>query len=134
MTVRRIDSGGRWEQQYGYSRAVAVGPWVFTSGSTSTVNGVVAHVGDPYAQAREAFRIALDSLVELGAGVADVVRTRMYVTAPEYAEAVGKAHGDLFGVVRPVATLVVVARLLHPDHLVEVEVEAYREPRAEEQA
>lgn len=129
MTVKRMSSGGIWEQRYGYSRVVVAGPWVITSGSTSTVNGAVAHVGDPYAQAREAFRIALDAVVEAGAGVADVVRTRMYVTAPEYAEAVGKAHGELFGVVRPAATLVVVARLLHPDHLVEVEVEAYKEPR-----
>lgn len=124
--IERIGSGGPWEQLYGYVRAVKAGPWIISSGCTATVDGKVVHVGDVAAQAKEAFRIALDSMVEAGASLTDVVRTRMYVTDPAYADAVGRAHGELFGLVKPAATLVVVARLLHPDQLVEVEVEAYR--------
>lgn len=123
--IQRVGSGGPWEQLYGYVRAVKAGPWIISSGCTSTVDGEVVHVGDVAAQAKEAFRIALDSLVEAGASLTDVVRTRMYVTDPSYADAVGRAHGELFGLVKPAATLVVVSRLLHPDQLVEVEVEAY---------
>lgn len=123
--VRRFASDGPWEAMYGYSRAVAAGPWVFSAGCTATVGGVVCHVGDPYAQAVRAFGIALDALAEAGAGAEDVVRTRMYVADRAYADAVGRAHGAVFGAVPPVATLVVVAGLLDPDHLVEVEVEAY---------
>ncbi|MGH8794855.1 MAG: Rid family hydrolase [Stackebrandtia sp.] len=127
--VRRVGSGGPWEQLYGYSRAVAAGPLTVTSGSTAMVDGKPAHPGDPGAQAKEAFRVALDGLVDAGAGIADVIRTRMYVTDASYADPVGRVHGELFGVVKPAATLVVVAGLIHPDLLVEVELEAYRPPR-----
>jgi enamine deaminase RidA (YjgF/YER057c/UK114 family) len=126
VNVQRLGSGGPWEAAYGYSRVVQAGPWVLSAGCTSTVNGVVAPVGDAYGQAVQAFGIALDALGKVGVTTADVVRTRMYVVNPDDADAVGRAHGAVFGAVRPVATLVVVARLLHPDHLVEVEVEAYR--------
>ena len=79
----------------------------------------------PRAQARTALGIALAALRSAGADVADVVRTRMYVTDRANADAVGRAHGEIFGAVRPAATLVIVAGLLDPDMLVEVEVEAY---------
>jgi enamine deaminase RidA (YjgF/YER057c/UK114 family) len=117
---------GPWEDKFGYSRVVTAGPFALTAGCTSTVDGQVAHVGDAAGQAREAFRIALDALATVGAGVHDVVRTRMYVVRHEDGEAVGRAHGEIFGAVRPAATMVFVAGLVHPDHLVEVEVEAYR--------
>ncbi|HEY2948791.1 MAG TPA: RidA family protein [Micromonosporaceae bacterium] len=126
MTIRREGSGGPWEQAYGYSRVVKAGPWVLSAGCTATVNGAVGPVGDPFGQAVRAFGIALDALAKFGASVGDVVRTRMYVVDAAHADAVGRAHVEVFGEVRPVSTLVVVARLLHPDHLVEVEVEAYR--------
>jgi enamine deaminase RidA (YjgF/YER057c/UK114 family) len=124
MTVTRVGSGGPWEDSYGYSRVVLAGDRALTAGCTSTVDGVVTNVGDAHAQALQAFRIALDSLAEVGAKPADVIRTRMYVVDADDADAVGRAHGELFGAVRPVATLVIVARLLHPDQLVEVELEA----------
>ncbi len=124
--ISRFSSGGEWEAAYGYSRVVRAGDLLLTAGCTSTVGGVVTGVGDAGAQARTAFRIALDALDAAGADPGDVVRTRMYVTDAAHADAVGRVHGELFGDVRPVATLVVVAGLLHPDHLVEVEVEAYR--------
>ena len=122
----RVGSGGPWEDRYGYSRVVQAGPFLLTAGCTSTVDGQVAHVGDAHAQALTAFRTALDALAKLGASADDVVRTRMYVVDPADCDAVGRAHGTVFGAVRPVATMVVVARLLHPDHLVEVELEAYK--------
>ncbi|BFU45996.1 RidA family protein [Krasilnikovia sp. MM14-A1004] len=126
--IARYGSDGRWEQAYGYSRAVRAGERLVTAGCTATVGGVVQWVGDPGAQALTAFRIALDALAEAGASIDDVVRTRMYVTDVAHAEPVGLAHGELFADVRPATTLVVVAGLLHPDMLVEVEVEALARP------
>ncbi|HEX8627319.1 MAG TPA: RidA family protein [Catenuloplanes sp.] len=125
MTVTRLSSGGPWERAYGYARVVAAGGWVLTAGCTATVDGVVDPVGDPYGQTVRALDIALVATARAGAGLDDVVRTRLYVTDRAHADAVGRAHGAVFGAVRPAATLVVVAGLLHPDHLVEVEVEAY---------
>jgi enamine deaminase RidA (YjgF/YER057c/UK114 family) len=122
--IERFGSGGPWEQAYGYSRVVRAGDLLLTAGCTATVDGVVTGVGDAYAQTLTAFRIALDALAVAGAAIGDVIRTRMYVVGAADADAVGRAHGELFGTVRPVSTLVVVAGLLHPDHLVEVEVEA----------
>jgi enamine deaminase RidA (YjgF/YER057c/UK114 family) len=128
--MQRISSGGPWEASIGYSRAVVAGPWVLTSGCTSTVDGQVAHPDDPYGQTLEAFGIALRAIAEAGASPEDVVRTRMYVTDIALLDEVGRAHGELFGDVRPVTTMVGVSGLAHPDHLVEVEVEAYLpEPR-----
>jgi enamine deaminase RidA (YjgF/YER057c/UK114 family) len=125
MNVRRIGSGGPWEATIGYSRVVAAGPWLMTSGCTSTVNGVVTNVGDAGAQASVAITIALQALAIAGASVDDVVRTRMYIVERADADAVGRAHSDVFAKVLPAATMVVVAGLMHPDHLVEVEMEAY---------
>jgi len=123
--VTRYGSGGPWEETIGYSRVVAAGPLVLSAGCTATVDGQVVHVGDAAAQTREAFRIALDALARAGAHREHVVRTRMYVVRRDDTDAVGQVHGELFRDVRPVATMVLVAGLMHPDHLVEVEVEAY---------
>ena len=128
--IERYGSGGPWELKYGYSRVVRAGDLLLTAGCTATVDGVVTGVGDPRAQALTAFGIALDALAGAGATVEDVIRTRMYVTDAAYSDAVAGAHGSLFAAVRPVATLVVVAGLLDPQHLVEVEVEAYVGGRA----
>jgi enamine deaminase RidA (YjgF/YER057c/UK114 family) len=124
-SIERFGSGGPWEGVYGYSRVVRAGDLLVTAGCTATVDGEVTGVGDPHAQTLTAFRIALDALAAAGAPLDDVIRTRMYITDADHADAAGRAHGALFGSVLPAATLVVVARLLHPDHLVEVEVEAY---------
>ncbi|RKN50760.1 RidA family protein [Micromonospora endolithica] len=125
MTVTRLGSGGPWESAYGYARVVRAGDRVVTAGCTSTVDGVVTHVGDAAAQTAQALRIALDALAEVGAAPGDVIRTRMYVTDRTYADEVGRAHNAVLGAVRPAATMVVVAALLHPDHLVEIELEAH---------
>ena len=128
--ILRFSSGGPWEATYGYSRAVRAGDLVISAGCTSTVDGVVTGAGDAYAQATTAFGIALSALREAGAQIGDVVRTRMYVTDRADADAVGRAHGDIFGAVRPAATMVIVAGLLDPAMAVEVEVEAYVGGRA----
>ncbi|MFF5172116.1 Rid family hydrolase [Micromonospora sp. NPDC000089] len=126
--VTRLGSGGPWEAVYGYSRVVRAGSSAWTAGCTSTVDGEVAHVGDAAAQTAQALRIGLAALAEVGVEPAHVVRTRMYVTDRLYADEVGRAHNAVLGAVRPAATLVVVAALLHPDHLVEIELEAYVQP------
>ncbi|MGI5519536.1 RidA family protein [Micromonospora sp. CA-259024] len=125
MTVTRLGSGGPWEQRYGYSRVVRAGDRAWTAGCTATVDGRVVHVGDAAAQTAQALRIGLAALAEVGVGPGDVVRTRMYVTDRLHADEVGRAHNAVFGTVRPAATLVLVAGLLDPEHLVEVELEAY---------
>ena len=130
MTVERFGSGGPYEEIYGYSRVVRAGDRLVTAGCTATVDGEVTGVGDPYAQTLTAFRIALDALAAAGAGPAEVIRTRMYVTDRAHADPAGRAHGELFAGVRPAATLVIVAGLLHPAMLVEVEVEALSRPLA----
>ena len=123
--IERFGSGGPWEERYGYSRVVRAGDLLVTAGCTATVDGVVVGVGDPREQALVAFRIGLDALAAAGAAAADVIRTRMYVTDRAYAEAVTQVHGEVFRDVRPVTALIVVAGLLHEDHLVEVEIDAY---------
>ncbi len=124
--VRRISSGGPWEDAFGYSRAVVAGPFVLVSGCTATVDGEVQHIGDAYEQTRTAFGVALDALAQAGLGPADVVRTRMYVKHAVDTETVGAAHREVFGEVRPAATMLVIGALLDPRMLVEVEVDAYR--------
>lgn len=124
--VRKVSSGGPWEEAIGYSRAVELpNGLVLVSGCTSVVDGRIAE-GGPYEQALTAFGVALKALGELGLGAADVVRTRMYLTHVRDADDVGRAHKELFDEARPAATMVVVAGLIDPSLVVEVEVEAYR--------
>ena len=125
MTTRQLDgTGGPWEDAFGYARAVRVGDQVHVSGCTAVVDGSVQHPGDAGAQAAVALDAALSSLARLGGTVADVVRTRMYVVDRADCEAVGRAHGERFADVRPAATMVVVAGLIDPAMLVEIEVDA----------
>ena len=124
--VHRVEETGPWAQLYGYSRAVAVGPLVVTSACTADVVSRPHLVDDPAGQAKEAFRTALDAMIHAGAGVSDVVRSRLYVTDPAHADPVGRVHGVFFGVVKPAATVVTVARLFHLGQVVAVELEAFR--------
>ncbi|WP_424214234.1 RidA family protein [Streptomyces sp. BI20] len=127
-SVRRISSGGPWEDVIGYSRAVELpGGLVLVSGCTSVVDGAIA-AGSPYEQAGNAFGVALKALAQVGLGADDVVRTRMYLTHARDVDEVGRAHKELFDTARPAATMVIVAGLIDPSLVVEVEVEAYRRP------
>jgi len=127
VTRRHVSSGGPWEATAGYSRAVAVGDSCFVSGTTDAApDGSSLHPGDAGGQARAAFAIVEGALREAGFRIEDVVRTRMYVVDPADIPAVTAVHGELFADVRPAATLVVVARLMTPSLLVEVEAEARR--------
>ena len=119
-----VGSGSPWESQVGYSRAVRVGDVVHVSGTTATRDGVVQAPGDPYGQARLALEIIATALADCGAALTDVVRTRIYVTDIAHWAEVGRAHGEVFGDVRPAATMVQVVALIDPALLVEIEAEA----------
>ncbi|HET9436310.1 MAG TPA: Rid family hydrolase [Candidatus Limnocylindrales bacterium] len=128
MTARRrISSGGPWEASVGYSRAIVAGDACHVSGTTDAgPDGRSRNPGDAAAQARAAWVIVRAALEEGGFTIDDVVRTRMYVTRLEDADAVAAVHGEVFGAVRPAATFVVVAALIEPSLLVEVEADAVR--------
>lgn len=122
---KNVSSSSPWEDVVGYSRAVRVGSTVWVAGTTATVDGEVVGVGDPYEQARVAFGIALKALREAGLDATDVVRTRMFVSNIAHMDEIGRAHKEWFDTVRPASTMVQVSAFAHPDHLVEIELDAH---------
>ena len=126
MTAVRLGSGTPWEAVVGYSRVVASGDSAWVSGTTATVDGVVVHAGDAAGQTRVALKTIARALADVGFGLADVVRTRVYVTDISRWEEVGRVHGEFFARVRPATAMVQVAALIDPAMLVEVEADAVR--------
>ena len=126
MTERQlVASGARWEAVVGYSRAVRVGQWVSVAGTTAAAEGGGAVGGDDVAaQAREALRRIATALEQVGAGLQDVVRTRMFVTDISRWEEVGRVHGEVFGSIRPATSMVEVSSLIDSALLVEIEADA----------
>jgi enamine deaminase RidA (YjgF/YER057c/UK114 family) len=123
MARQTVGSGSPWEEPYGYSRAMAVGDQCWVAGTADPSGN---HPGDAAGQARAALAIIDRALREAGFSLADVVRTRMYVTDSADTAAVAAVHGEVFSTIRPAATLIVVGGLIDPSLKVEIEVDAIR--------
>lgn len=125
MTERqRVQSGAIWEDTVGYCRAIKIGNTIEVAGTTATVDGEIVGKNDAYLQTVTIFKIIKKALNQLDADLCHVIRTRMFVTDISKWEEIGKAHGEFFADVKPVATMVEVKGLIDPDLLVEIEVSA----------
>jgi enamine deaminase RidA (YjgF/YER057c/UK114 family) len=124
---RLISSGGPWEAKIGYSRAVVAGDYVHVSGSTATVDGELQHKGDAYQQTLVTLETVIaGALAQVGYTLEDVVRTRIYLADAADMDRVGKAHGKIFGNIRPAATMLAGIQFINPEMLVEIEVDAWK--------
>jgi len=124
MPRQNVSTGGPWEGKIGYSRAVRVGQTVSVSGSTAMTPSGLVGKGDPYAQTIQTFKTIEAALKQAGSSLNDVVRTRIYMANIDQWQEVGRAHGEIFGNIRPATTMVEVKRLIDPDMLVEIEADA----------
>ncbi|MDR9416032.1 MAG: RidA family protein [Gracilimonas sp.] len=125
MSFKKIRSGTEWEEKVGYSRAVLAGNHIFVSGTTAVgEDGEVVGENDVYLQTKQCILIIEKALKEAGAKLGNVVRTRTFITDIDQWEAFGKAHQEFFGDIKPAATLVEVSKLIHPELMVEMEVDA----------
>ena len=124
MSRRRTTGCSPYETAYGFARAVRSSNRILVAGTAPVEADGTSTPGDAAAQARRCFAIILAAIEELGGGAADVVRTRMYITDPTDADAIGAVHGEIFRDIRPASTMVVVSALLRPEWRIEIEAEA----------
>ncbi len=128
---QNVSSGTTWEGIAGYSRAVRIGNWISVSGTTATDDQTQpVAVGDPYGQTIYILRKIERALNAAGASLNDVIRTRVFIVEHDHWEQVARAHGEIFGQIRPANTLVVVKALIGPEYLVEIEADALVEPKS----
>ena len=121
---KNYSSGAQWEDIVGYSRAVRVGKFIEVAGTTAVVEDQVIGINNPYEQTRFVLKRIEKVLLEAGASMEDVVRTRIFVTNIDHWEEIGRAHGEYFKRIKPAATMVEVSRLINPNLLVEIEATA----------
>lgn len=121
---QNISSGAPWEDIVGYSRAVKIGNTIEVSGTVAVRNGEVVGKDDPYLQTQSALEIIEEVLTNAGVSLEDVIRTRIYVTDISQWEVIGKAHGEVFGKIKPATSMVEVSNLINPEYLVEIEATA----------
>lgn len=125
MKRQNYSTGSKWEPIIGYSRTVRVGPFVQVSGTTASgEGGALVGEGDVYAQTAQILKNIEAALRGVGAELKDVTRTRIYTTQISEWEAIGRAHGEVFGDIRPATAMVEVSKLIAPEILVEIEAEA----------
>lgn len=122
-----ISTGGPWEAKIGYSRATVAGDYVHVSGSTATVEGVLQHEGSAYGQTKTALEVVIaGALAQAGYSLTDVVRSRVYLTNADDMDEAGRAHGEIFGEIRPALTILAGVKFINPAMLVEIEVDAWK--------
>ncbi|PJA98752.1 MAG: hypothetical protein CO128_05690 [Ignavibacteriales bacterium CG_4_9_14_3_um_filter_30_11] len=125
MKKQLVSSGAKWEDMFGYSRAVKIGNLIEVSGTASVDGGKIIGLNDVYAQTKFIIKKIEKALKEAGATLNDVIRTRIYVTDIRHQNEVGKAHAEFFGEIKPATSMIEVKALVLPELLVEIEATAF---------